>query len=156
MRQAFAFCTTTAIWSLRPYDYNYMTLQLHFATNFISTVICRFYLTTNRYNRSLRHRLLDALFCLWSPSPTTLILSVATLPSYSLDIPLYNPHRRDVHLPPLQRIKDRSPQKDSPKHDDIPIHRIRLHRCACREKAKYKEGHKKYQRYYIDCHPRTA
>lgn len=118
--------------------------------------VCRLYLRTNMYNNFSRHGLLDALFCLWSPSPTTLILSLATLLSYPLDIPLNNPDRRNVHLPPLQRIKDRSPQKDSPKHDDVPIHRIRLHWCARREKAKYKKWYKKHQRYYIDCRPRTA
>ena len=102
------------------------------------------------------HRSLDALSYLWSPCPPRFFFHSAALPPYQLDIPLNNPDRRNIHLPPLHRIKPRSPQKDSSKHDNVPIHRIRLHRCGCGEKAKYKKGHKKHQRYDIDCRPRTA
>lgn len=73
-----------------------------------------------------------------------------------LDIPLHNPYGRNIYLPPLHHIKDRSPNKDSPKHDNIPIHRIRLHRRSRREEAKHKESHQEHQCDDIDCHPRTA
>lgn len=58
-----------------------------------------------------------------------------------LNVPLHNPDRRNIRLPPLHRIVCRSPQKDPTKHDNVPIHGLRLNRRGGREEAKDKERH---------------
>lgn len=70
------------------------------------------------------------------------ILLLLTLPPFPLNTPLHNPHRRNIHLPPLNHIKRGRPQENAPKHDDVPIHRVRLHWRGRREEAKYEEWDK--------------
>lgn len=73
-----------------------------------------------------------------------------------LDIPLDNPHRRNIHLPPLDHIKSRSPQEHSPKHGNVPIHRLWLHWRRRREEAKHEERQQKHQSDDVDGHAGTA
>ena len=74
-------------------------------------------------------------------------------PSY---IPLDNPHGGDIHLPSFDHVKTRRPQEDAPKHDDVPIHSIRLHGCGRGEKAKDEKGHEEDERDGVDGRTRTA
>lgn len=100
------------------------------------------------------------------PSLSLVILSVAKStsplnprslhPSVPLNIPLHNPHRWNIHLSPLHHVISRRPQKDSPKHGNIPVHRVRLHRRRRREEAKHKKRQEKRQGDDIDGYPRTA
>lgn len=85
-----------------------------------------------------------------------LFTTTALHPSIPLDIPLHSSHRRYVHLPPLQHIETRSPQENTSKHDNIPVHCVRLHRRRTWEEAKHEERRQKNERDDIDCHPRTA
>lgn len=72
------------------------------------------------------------------------------------DIPLDDPHGRDIHFPPLDDVKGRRPQKDAAKHDDVPIHRVRLHRPRRREEAKDEKGHEEDERDGVDGRARAA
>ena len=71
-------------------------------------------------------------------------IATKTFPTPS-QIPLHNPHRRHINLPPLNNIIPRRPQKNPPKHDNIPIHRLCHHRRRRREKTKHKQRQQKHK-----------
>ncbi len=83
---------------------------------------------------------MEIFYIIWKPWVT----------ERSLSIPLHDCHRRNIHLPPLHHIIACSPQRDGPKHQNIPIHRIRLYRRRRRKEAEDEKRNQEHQSNDVD------
>ena len=74
-----------------------------------------------------------------------------TFPAFTnLHIPFDYSHRRYINLPPFEYVIHRGDRHDPSEHNNVPVHRLPVHRGCGREKAKNEKGYQEDQSYDIN------